>query len=84
MNIILGWLAWFRGSLVAQIGAGALAFLAAWQVNNYIERGKGRNQVVQASKEAGAQRNEKVRQIRRRIDPSDAWERLRNEYASGE
>lgn len=78
-----GVLNWFRGSLIAQIAAGVIAFLGVWKINNMVVERKAVKAVVQASKAAGTKRNAKTDQIRARIVPSTAWKRLRQEYADG-
>lgn len=74
---------WFKSSLVAQI---ASALLAVWGVYFFVDargQSKGVQKVVQASKVAGKQRNEKSDKIRSSIKPGTAWSRLQSEFADG-
>lgn len=72
---------WFKGSLLAQIVAGALALGAVWKVNNVVVAKKAVKKVVQASKQEGRKRNARVKKLRRRIVRTTAMQRLRKEYA---
>lgn len=81
MITVLGLWTWFRGSLIAQIAAGVLAFLAAWKVNNTLVARKTVAKVEAKAKSDGKARNEKARKVRDRIKPDDAWSRLQSEFA---
>lgn len=81
-NLALGGiLNWFRGSLIAQIAAGVVAFLGVWKINNMVVERKAVKAVVQASHKAGIKRNEKSDKIRARIVHGTAWKRLQSEFA---
>ena len=81
MMTVLGLWSWFRGSLIAQIGAGVLAFLAVWKINNLAVARKTVAKVEAKAKSDGRARNAKTAKIRDRIDPDDAWSRLQSEFA---
>ena len=78
-TLIAGWIA-KRGimmGVIAAIGAGVL-FWDHKRAERH--RNEGKREVVDASKKEGKRRNDKVRDIRRRIKPRGAWKRLREEY----
>ena len=75
--------AWFRKSLLAQIGAGVLAFMTVWKINNIVVARQTVKKVVKASQKAGQKRNDQTSKIRARIKPSTAMQRLRRQYANG-
>ena len=79
-TLITGWIA-RRGimmGVIAAIGAGVL-FWDHKRAERH--RDEGKQEVVDASKEAGKRRNEDVRKIRRSIPRDGAWKRLRKEYS---
>lgn len=78
-TLIAGWIA-KRGimmGVIAAIGAGVL-FWDHKRAERH--RDEGKRELVDASKKEGKRRNDKVRDIRRRIKPRGAWKRLREEY----
>jgi len=80
-TLITGWIA-RRGimmGVIAAIGAGVL-FWDHKRAERH--RDEGKQEVVDASKAEGKRRNEKVRDIRRRIKRTGAWNRLRKKYAA--
>lgn len=72
---------WFRGSLIAQIAAGAVALLGIWQINNAVVARKAVAKVVENAKKDGRKRNAQAAKVRRNIDPASAWKRLQRDYA---
>ena len=82
MISLISWGGWFRKSLLAQIIAGVVAFLGVWKLNNLSVEKKTVKKVVQASKAAGKKRNAQTNKIRAGIKPSDARQRLLNDYAA--
>lgn len=78
---VLGWIAQ-RGIIIGIITAVGIG-VAVWDHRRAERhRDEGAREVVQASKEEGKRKNETVRQIRRRIEPSTAMRRLREEYGT--
>lgn len=79
-----GWSVWAvigpwivkRGAIIGVIAAG----LVAWQVNNAIERSKGRSQVVQASQQEGKKRNADAAKRRRAAEAPGSTDRLRDRW----
>ena len=85
-NLALGGiLNWFRGSLVAQIIAGAVAFSAVWYGNNVYQRSfgesRGITKVVKKSNEVAKKRDAKIEKRTGSIDPGSAGKRLLSDYA---
>lgn len=80
MITILGLWSWFRGSIIAQIGAGVLAFLAIWKINNINVARKTEAKIEQKAIKKGKARNEKVDRIRDDVPRNGAWDRLREHY----
>lgn len=84
MSILVGAFGWFRRSLLAQIIAGIVAFLAAWKANNlyvaYDAGQKERERISEKTKVEGRKRNAEVSKIRNRIKRDGAWDRLRKQY----
>ncbi len=78
---LFGVFSWFRGSLIAQIAAGVVAFMGIWKINNVMVARKTIAKVEDAAREHGKARNAKTAKIRRGIKPGTAMQRLRREYA---
>lgn len=83
MTLMLAW-GWFRRSLIAQIVAGALAFVAIWQANSYYQRSVGaqkeRERITENTQKVGRDRNEKSQKIRKKAERPESFKRLLDEH----
>lgn len=85
-NLALGGiLSWFRGSLIAHIIAGAVAFSAIWFGNNVYQRSVGESRgiakVAKKSNEVAKKRDAKIEKRTGSIVPGSASKRLLSDYA---
>ena len=83
MTLMLAW-GWFRRSLIAQLVAGALAFVAIWQANSYYQRSVGaekeRARITANTQKVGRERNEQAKKIRRKADNPESFKRLLDQH----
>lgn len=85
-GLIAGAMPWVvRHGIVIGIIAASVVALLIWdhQRANRL-RSEGAAKVVEDSRKAGVEKNEKVRKIRRSVPRDGAWERLRREYGQGD
>ena len=78
-SLLLGWIA--KRGIVIGIAFAVATAVALWDHKRATRhRAEGAEKVVIASKKEGRKRNEKVNDIRRSVERSNAWKRLREEY----
>lgn len=80
MSLLFTGFAFFRRSLIAQIIAGVLAFLAMWKVNNMVvshNAGKAKEkEIADNTRKIGKKRNEQARKVRKKAEQEGSFDRL--------
>ena len=80
MSVLLGLFTWFRGSLIAQILIGIVAFCGIWKANNVYQQRVGQAKLIEKSNVEAKKRNVKVRKVRRNIRRGGAHKRLLEDF----